>query len=109
MKATGNGGRSGYFGAALATALAATVALSPDPVGRAGHFALSTMANANENLSMTPQQTTPPARDPEIAVEEEYQIARRRGTSEALRLFIARHPDGPFADQARADLRRLKR
>jgi hypothetical protein len=93
MKATGNVGRPGYFGVALATAL----------------VALSTMANANENLSMTPQPTTPPARDPEIAVEEEYQIARRHGTAEALNLFIARHPDGRFADKARAELRRIKR
>jgi hypothetical protein len=109
MKATANSGRSGYFGAALATALAAAVALSSAPVGRAGHPALFAPANANENLSMTPQQTTPPARDPDIAVEEEYQIARRRGTAEALKLFIARHPDGRFADQARAELRRITR
>lgn len=109
MKATGNCGRSGYFGTTLVAVLAATVTLSSDPAVRAGRLALFATANASENLSVTPQQTTPPARDPEIAVEEEYQIARRRGTSEALRLFIARHPDGPFADKARADLRRIKR
>jgi len=94
---------------AFAAALAATVTRSPTPAGRAGPFLLSTMANASENLSMTPQPTTPPARDPEIAVKEEYQIARRLGTAEALELFIARHPEGPFADQARADLRRIRR
>jgi hypothetical protein len=111
MKVTGNSARSGYFGAALAAALVATITLStdPDPVVRARQLALFAMANANENLSMAPQNTTPPARDPEIAVEEEYQIARRRGTAEALKLFIARHPDGPLADKARTDLRRLPR
>lgn len=105
-----NSSRFGYFNAALATVLAATALSSnPDAALRAGHLALFAMANANENLSMTPQTTTPQARDPEIAVEEEYQIARRRGTADALKLFIARHPDGRFADKARADLRRIRR
>ena len=58
---------------------------------------------------MTPQRTTPPARDPNIAVQEEYQLARQRGTAEALELFIARHPDSPLAAKARADLRQIPR
>jgi hypothetical protein len=52
---------------------------------------------------------TPPARNPERAVEEEYQIARQRGTREALELFIARHPDSALAQKARADLQRISR
>src|SRR3954452_24357222 len=36
----------------------------------------------------------PLARDPDIAVEEEYQIARQ-GTVQSLELFIARHPEHP--------------
>jgi hypothetical protein len=51
----------------------------------------------------------PPARDPKLAMEEEYQLARRRNTVEALELFIARHPDDPLAAKARTDLRRLSR
>jgi hypothetical protein len=52
---------------------------------------------------------TPPARNPEIAVEEEYDIARRRGTPGALELFIARHPDSALAERARSELKELKR
>jgi hypothetical protein len=51
----------------------------------------------------------PPARDPAIAVAEEYQLARQQGTVQALELFIARHGDHPLAEKARADLRRLSR
>lgn len=53
--------------------------------------------------------TMPPARDPKLAVEEEYQMARRQNTAQALELFIARHPDDSLAARARADLRSLSR
>jgi hypothetical protein len=111
VKTTGNTGYGRYFSAAMTTALAVAIMLPGDagPVADAGHLAISTPANADEKRPMAPHSTTPPARDPEIAVEEEYQIARRRGTAEALELFIARHPDGPFAEKARADLRRIPR
>ena len=56
-----------------------------------------------------PAKTMPPARDPRLAVEEEYQMARRLNTVQALELFIARHPDDPLAARARADLRSLSR
>ena len=51
----------------------------------------------------------PMARDPSVAVAEEYEAARRKGTREALELFIARHSDDPLAEQARAELKRLSR
>jgi hypothetical protein len=54
------------------------------------------------------ESTTPPPRNPDIAVEEEYQFAVRQGTSQPLELFIARHPDHPL-EKARADLLRLPR
>ena len=72
-------------------------------------IAASATIHVSENQPMTPQRTTPPARDPNIAVEEEYQLARQRGTAEALELFIARHPDSPLAAKARADLRQIPR
>jgi hypothetical protein len=111
VKTTGNYGKGRYLGVAFAIAIAAATMLLLDPqqMARAGHLAMSTTANANENRPMAPQKIMPPARDPEIAVEEEYQIARQRGTPEALQRFIARHPDGPFAEKARADLRRISR
>ncbi len=48
-----------------------------------------------------------PARDPDIAVQEEFDAARQRGTVEAWELFIARHPDHPLATTARQELQRL--
>ncbi|PJG53279.1 hypothetical protein CVM73_21830 [Bradyrhizobium forestalis] len=51
----------------------------------------------------------PMARDPAVAVAEEYEAARRKGTREAFELFIARHGDDPLAEQARAELKRLSR
>ena len=59
----------------------------------------------NDNRS----SSTPPARDPNVAVEEEFQLALRQGSVQALELFIARHPESPLAERARADLRRLTR
>ena len=66
-------------------------------------------ASADEIGKATRDRTTPPARDPEVAVAEEYQAARQRGTAQALQLFIARHPDSAYAEKARAKLRRMPR
>jgi hypothetical protein len=44
-----------------------------------------------------------PARDPEIAVREEYDIAVRSGTVEAYDLFIARHPKHRLAEAAKQE------
>jgi hypothetical protein len=63
---------------------------------------------ADETQDTIRDRTTPPARDPKAAVEEEYQLARQQGTAQAL-LFIARHADGPLAEKARPDLRRMSR
>src|SRR4051812_6138991 len=54
---------------------------------------LSNNAVANEMQRDSRGKTTPPARDPKLAVEEEYQLALRQGTVQALELFIARHSD----------------
>ena len=69
---------------------------------------LSKTANAGDG-QQGPSRTTPPARDPQLAVQEEYQLALQRGTAQALELFIARHPDSPLAEKARADLAAIKR
>ena len=52
-------------------------------------------------------ETLPPPRDPELAVREEYELARK--SAEALALFIARHADHPLAVEARRELEQLKR
>lgn len=67
--------------------------------------AFAGMAPVIEMQNDNDSSVTPPARDPNSAVEEEYQLALQKGTAEALALFIARHPKGPLAEKARATLR----
>ncbi|WP_424578057.1 hypothetical protein [Bradyrhizobium sp. USDA 326] len=66
-------------------------------------------ANADDNGKAARAPSMPMARDPAVAVAEEYEAARRKGTREAFELFIARHGDDPSAEQARAELKRLSR
>lgn len=53
-------------------------------------------------------ETLPLPRDPDIAVQEEFDIAQKRGTREAWELFIARHSDHRLAAEARKELAKLK-
>jgi hypothetical protein len=48
-----------------------------------------------------------PARDPDIAVQEELDAARRAGTVAAYDLFLARQGDHPLAQVARRERARL--
>jgi hypothetical protein len=105
MKRTHRNRRVNRIGAALAIAM-----LLPDAeclVIERGRT-LSKSANAGDGQQV-PSRTMPSARDPQLAVQEEYQLARQRGTAQALELFIARHPDSPLAEKARADLATMKR
>jgi hypothetical protein len=97
--------------AAIAMALLTAMILlsDPDHMLRERRFLMTKIAAADGSQNSLRDSTTPPARDPKIAVEEEYQMARRQGTAQALELFIARHADDPLAEKARADLRRLSR
>jgi hypothetical protein len=54
-------------------------------------------------------ETVPPARDGNVAIQEELTAARRKATVEAYDLFIARHPCHPLAEQAKAERLRLLR
>jgi hypothetical protein len=96
---------------ALATFLLATTAtmLGLDQTLHERRFFMTKNAAASDSPSDTRANSVPPARDPKIAVEEEYQMARQAGTAQALELFIARHPDSPLAEKARTDLRGLSR
>ena len=85
-----------------------TLPLDLDLTLRKGNFMTKIVA-ADEMKKAERDRTTPPARDPEVAVAEEYQAARQRGTAQALELFIARHPDSGYAEKARAELRRMPR
>ena len=94
----------------LATIMLVAILLPFDPVLlRQGNISMAKNAAADEIGKAARDTATPLARDPELAVQEEYQAARLRGTAQALELFIARHPDSPLAEKARADLRRLPR
>lgn len=48
-----------------------------------------------------------PARDGNIAIEEEFCAARKAATVAAWDLFIARHPQHPLADEARLERAKL--
>ena len=50
----------------------------------------------------------PRPRDPEIAVREEYDLAKGRGDAAAFELFIARHPNHALVAEAQRELERLK-
>jgi hypothetical protein len=92
----------------LATGLLAATMLLLDLDYRPGKLEVMTKTVAADEIAKR-ESVVPPARDPAIAVAEEYQLARQQGTAEALELFIARHGDDPLAEKARAVLRRLKR
>lgn len=49
------------------------------------------------------------ARDPKIAVKEEYEAAVQEGTCAAFELFLARHPEpeNEFADDVRERIQKL--
>ena len=49
------------------------------------------------------------ARDPDIAIKEEYGAAIKVGTVKALNLFVARHPESPLADRAQRALKLLRK
>jgi hypothetical protein len=111
MKKAKGARKAGDRSSAFATSLLAAIVLliDPDNLLRERRILMAKVAAAGETPKPVPQETTPPARDPKIAVEEEYQIARQRGTAQALELFIARHPNDPFAEKALADIRRISR
>jgi hypothetical protein len=108
MKKAQRAGKAVSRNTAPTTALLVAIMLLFDPNHRL-HERGFLMAAADETRNTLRDKTTPPARDPKAAVEEEYQLARQQGTAQALQLFIARHPDNPLAEKARADLRRLPR
>nr|WP_183232944.1 hypothetical protein [Bradyrhizobium sp. CIR3A] len=93
---------AGLFGALMALA-----GLSHQPFG--GLPVMVEKAKADDSGKAARAPSMPLARDPAVAVAEEYEAARRKGTREALELFIARHGDDPLAEQARTELKRLSR
>ncbi|QOZ78457.1 hypothetical protein XH83_25370 [Bradyrhizobium sp. CCBAU 53351] len=93
--------------AGLSGALIALSGLPHQPFGELPVMVEKAKADDSGKAARAPSM--PMARDPAVAVAEEYEAARRKGTREALELFIARHSDDPLAEQARAELKRLSR
>ncbi|MBB4392755.1 hypothetical protein [Bradyrhizobium sp. ERR14] len=93
---------AGLFGALMALA-----GLDHQPFG--GFPVMVEKAKADDSGKAARAPSMPMARDPAVAVAEEYEAARRKGTRQALELFIARHGDDPLAEQARTELKRLSR
>jgi hypothetical protein len=56
-----------------------------------------------------PASELPPARDGNIAIEQELCAARKAGSLEAYDLFIARHPKHPLARVAQQEREQLLR
>ncbi|MEC5289771.1 hypothetical protein VSX64_02395 [Aurantimonas sp. C2-6-R+9] len=54
--------------------------------------------------SASPTTQAAPARDGNIAIREEFDMAVEQGTAEAYDLFIKRHPDHPLTVEARRRL-----
>ena len=73
-------------------------AAAPPPLGAAD---MSPPARRSPDLA--------PPRDPDIAVREELEAARRAGTVAAYDLFIARQSGHPLAEVARQERERLLR
>ncbi|UWU66972.1 hypothetical protein [Bradyrhizobium sp. NC92] len=91
---------AGLFGAFVALAGLSHQRLEGLPV-------MVEKAKADNSGTAPRAPSMPMARDPAAAVAEEYKAARRKGTRQALELFIARHGNDPLAEQARAKLKRL--
>jgi hypothetical protein len=69
--------------------------------------ATASIGNAMDNAAKSPPMA--PARDGDIAIQEELCAARKKGTVAAYDLFIARHPEHPLAATAREERERLRR
>jgi hypothetical protein len=93
---------AGLFGALLALAGLQHPLFKEQPI-------MVEKAVADEVGRAPRASTVPLARDPSVAVAEEYELARKKGTVEAFELFIARHGDSPLAEKAREELKRLSR
>lgn len=68
------------------------------------------MSSESPKLAQTDRsEPLPLPRDPDIAVQEEFDAARARATVEAWELFLARHGNHRLAAEARKELQQLQR
>jgi hypothetical protein len=87
------------FGARIATGCLAVIVSAAMACGS---------ANASSQLTgQVPMTQANIARDGNIAIHEEFDMAVLKGTADALQLFLLRHPDHPLAAEAAERLRQL--
>lgn len=69
-----------------------------------GDLALAGMPLVVNRSAAPARGSAAPARDGNIAIREEFDMAVEQGTAEAYDLFIRRHPDHPLTGEARRRL-----
>ena len=69
---------------------------------------LAAVGGSNVNSRVGEKMSVPPARDGNIAIQEELDAARASRRVADYELFIARHPAHPLAQLARAELNALR-
>jgi len=93
--------------ASTIVSIAATgVAVALDGVASPERMAVMSKSHL-EKIAQNRSETLPPPRDPDIAVREEFDMARAQNTAQAWELFIARHGDHRLAAEARKELQKL--
>jgi hypothetical protein len=99
-----------FFYATLPTvvSIAAASAAAAFDGGVAVERITSMTKSEPERIAQNRSEPLPLPRDPEIAVREEFDAARARGTAESWDLFIARHPGHRLAGDARKELEKLR-
>ncbi|MCK4713831.1 MAG: hypothetical protein KAT26_13230 [Marinosulfonomonas sp.] len=92
----------------------AAIVTAPDSSGLSRQPSVSgttiqCMSERNEKVPPRQGQVAnAPARDGNIAIQEEYDMALETNTVEALELFINRHPEHPLAEKALEHLKTIK-
>lgn len=90
-----------YASLALLAALPATAEVLGSPQGV---FPM----NDPTKIAQARSEPLPLPRDPDVAVQEEFDAARAAGTAKGWELFIARHGDHRLAAEAVKELGKLK-
>jgi hypothetical protein len=65
------------------------------------------VVNNHPHDTETLQSTLPLPRDPQLAVQEEFDSAKQKNTSVGWELFLRRHPENVLTNAARQELNQL--
>jgi hypothetical protein len=101
LRAAGYAGGCSFLAACAGNSPAASEQVPGNPP--------SAGANMSESATMpSGPATAAPARDGNIAIQEEFDAAVNQNSIDALELFVLRHPDHPLAEDARQRIAALK-